>query len=216
MPDVYCLICSNKSFPIVKKGNYEYLQCNNCETVFTGFIEQDGLVGGEFEIERNVNQNHLRIDRVNEVVKGYKKEEISVLDFGCGHGLFIDDLKKAGYPNVDGYDPYNDHFWRLPEKDKYLVCTMTECVEHLSPPFQELDLIFKSLIPGGAIIIETGFVDVAKEDNVPIVDYLYLNPDAGHSTIFSHHGLDVLMCLKGFVPRLHFDRNVRMYQKPFK
>lgn len=216
MPDVYCPICNNAAFPIVKKGNYEYLQCNNCETVFTGFIEQDGLVGGEFEVERNTNQNHLRVDRVNEIIKGLNKEDIHILDFGCGTGYFIEDLKKAGYPNVTGYDAYNDKFWRLPEKEKYTVIVATEVFEHFCAPFQEIDVIYRALKPGAAALIETSFIDVAREEGIPSEDFFYIAPQSGHSTIFSHHSLDLLMAIRGFIPMLHFDRHVRLFRKPYK
>lgn len=174
------------------------------------------MIGGEHEEGRNETQNHLRIGRVDEMVHGSKKEDVKILDFGCGHGMLIVDLKKSGYLNVDGYDAYNENFDTLPKRNSYHVITAIEVFEHLSPPFYEIDVIWRALLPGGAIMIETSFIDVAKEDKIPLEDFFYIAPQNGHSTIYSHHGLDVLMCKKGFIPRQHFNRHVRLFQKPMK
>lgn len=209
-----CIICNNDSPFLFRKETSDYFQCNNCLTVFCEALNQEGMIGGEFEEERNDKENYLRVDRVDEITKGYKQEEIHILDFGCGSGLFIDDLKNAGYQNVDGYDAYNEKFWRLPEKNKYMVVSMTEVIEHMATPFLELGVIFRALKPGGAVLIETSFVDVAVDEGIPLKDFFYIAPQSGHSTIFSHHSLDLLMAIKGFIPRNHFNRHVRLYQKP--
>lgn len=171
------------------------------------------MVGGQFEVERNETQNHLRIHRVNEIVKGIPKEQVRILDWGCGHGYLINDLKKAGYIHVEGYDPYTEEFDILPKPNCYHVVCMVECVEHTSAPFVEIDAIKRCLVSGGIVMIETGFTDVAKEDGIAIENYFYISAVDGHSTIFSHHSLDLLMALRGFIPRLHFDRHVRLFQK---
>ncbi len=33
-------------------------------------------------------------------------KEASILDYGCGNGVFIQYLKEKGYPRVEGYDPF--------------------------------------------------------------------------------------------------------------
>jgi ubiquinone/menaquinone biosynthesis C-methylase UbiE len=128
--------------------------------------------------------------------------------------MFVEDLKKTGY-TAEGYDLYNSEFnERLPEKNKFHVVTMIEVIEHTSAPYVELDVIFRSLMPGGILIVETSFVDVAREENIPLDEFHYVAPEAGHATIFSHHSLDLLMCKKGFLTSIHFNRHVRCYNKP--
>lgn len=208
-----CIICNNESFLRLSKGNIDYYQCFSCKTLFTEPLENSNMVGGGNEVQRNQEQNHIRIDRIGEIVKGMKKENVDILDFGCGHGMLIEDLKKAGYPKVDGYDVYSEKYSNLPEKNKYHIITAIEVIEHTSYPFYELDVIFRSLMPRGVVMFETSFVDVAIEDNIELENFFYIEPTVGHSTIFSHHGLDVLMCLKGFTPIQHWNRHVRMYKK---
>lgn len=213
--DKTCPICSNQALPRLNKGSVFYHQCANCHTLFCDPLDNDNMIGGEHEEGRNIEQNHLRIARIDDMIKGSKKDNIHILDFGCGHGMLIADLKKSGYENVAGYDAYNDDYNRLPEKNKYHIITAIEVIEHTSAPYAEVDVIFRSLIPGGVVMFETSFVDIAAQEGIELEDFFYIAPQNGHSTIFSHHGLDLLMCLKGFIPRQHFNRHVRVYQKPF-
>lgn len=213
----YCPICNNESPKLFTKLNVDYYKCNNCQTIYSAPLNNENLVGGAFEVDRNEKQNHLRIERIDKIVNVIpSKDLVNILDFGCGHGMFIDDLKKSGYTNVDGYDAFYEPYSKLPKTNFYHVVSMVECIEHTSPPFVELDVIFRSLVNGGCLMIETSFTDVAFEDNIPLEDFFYISPQAGHSTIFSHHGLDLLMSLKGFIVKPHFDRHVRLYQKFIK
>jgi hypothetical protein len=61
--------------------------------------------------------------------------------------------------------------------------------------------------------VETSFFDVAADENIPLEDFFYIAPKNGHSTIFSHFGLDVLMRKKGFKVVPAINRNVRIFQK---
>jgi len=214
MPDKKdCPICNNESNLRITKGITKYYQCCNCKSLFCEPLNQEGLVGGEHEVERNEHQNHLRVARAVEILNGIPIEQTSILDFGCGAGLLIDDLNKAGYPNVTGYDSYNEKYLRLPEKEKYHLIIMVEVAEHFSAPYIEFDVAYRSLVNGGCIMIETGYLDAAFDDGHTIDDWFYLNPDAGHSTIYSNHGIDILMMSKGFRVKPFFNNYVRLYQK---
>lgn len=206
-----CPICNNEAPLRLTKQYTEYFQCESCKMLFSEPLNQEGLVGGMHEDGRAL-QNDIRLGRIETMTNGLKKEDIRILDFGCGHGLLVNYLKEAGY-NVIGYDAYNEEYSRLPEKNKYHLCLMIEVVEHTSSPFVEVDVINRSLVDGGLLYIETGFVDIATEDGISLDDYLYVSPAAGHSTIFTHHSLDCLMLLKGFQSKRHFDRNCRLYTK---
>jgi len=209
----YCFICSNEALPRLKKNNIQYYQCTNCKTLYCSELDQDGLVGGGAEIERNTLQNHLRIERIESMSNGMKKEDVFILDWGAGHGYLINDLKKAGFMNTFGYDPYTEEFSQLPEKNKFNIIVSVECFEHMSKPFVEINAMHRSLKKNGCIYLETGFLNAAWDDGVDDEDNPYITPLAGHSTIFTHHGMDLLMALKNFAPCQKFNRHCHVYQK---
>lgn len=209
-----CVACNNPEELLFVKSGVEYYQCTSCKTVFSGELDNSGKVGGwEEGVEelRNKMENPIRIQRVLDFAAG-EKEAIHLLDFGCGKGMFVDDLHAAGI-SADGFDYYNPDFNNVTPEKWYNVVTMIEVIEHLTTPFPQLDHINSFMTRGGYIMIETSFVDVAIAEGIPLQDFHYIEPRAGHSTIFSHHGLDVLMCLHGFVPVKHINRNVRVYRK---
>lgn len=209
--DRICPVCNNMAPLKMSKQNVAYHQCESCKMIFSDPLNQDGLVGGQHEDGRAL-QNDIRLERIKTMTEGLRKEDIRILDFGCGHGYLVNYLKENGY-NVTGFDAYNEDFSRLPERGMYHLCLCVEVIEHTSTPFIELDVINRSLVMGGLAYFETGFWDVAIRDNVAIEDYVYLAPEAGHSTIFSHHAFDLLMSFKGFIPKRHFDDNCRLYVK---
>jgi SAM-dependent methyltransferase len=203
-----CIVCGNESPLLFVKGGYDYFQCHYCKTIFTpGGIDQKDMVGGEHEVGRNEIENALRIDRITSLVGKYGR----ILDYGCGHGMLVEDCKAFGLDAV-GYDKFNPDFDNMPE-GQFNIVSLIECVEHLAAPFEELDVIYDKLLPYGILFVETSFWDVAVDEDIPMDTFFYIAPKNGHSTIFSHFGLDVLMRQKGFKVVPAINRNVRIFQK---
>lgn len=209
--DNYCPICNNPLQYLLKKGDTDYMQCESCRTIFCNELDQDNKVGGQHE-EGRALQNDIRLDRVEKMLGSIGKENARILDYGTGNGFLVDYLNEHGW-KCDGFDPYNPKYSRIPNNGIYDLVTMIEVVEHTVAPFMEIDFISRKLKSGAGLYIETGFFDIAVEDNIPLNEYIYIEPSAGHSTIFSHHGLDYMLLLKGYRTKRHFDRNVRLYQK---
>lgn len=212
MNEIFCHICNNPSPFLLRKGIADYFQCESCRTVFCAELDNSEMIGGLWEKER-AEQNSIRIDRMNTMTEGMKKEDVFIMNFGCGNNLLGKDLIDAGYVNTFAYDAYNDEYRKLPEKDKYHIVVAVEVVEHLAPNYIEFDVIHRCLKNNGLLYTETGFTNIADRDGIDLKDFLYVAPEAGHSTIFSHHGYDLLLSRKGFVPRRHFDANCRLHMK---
>ena|GEM_PF-2524486 len=216
MPSKTCPICDNTAYLFAVKSSVQYNRCVNCNTIFTDDLSQENLVGGSYEKERNEKHNAIRIERVDKMAEGIPKEEVRILDVGCGNGLLIKDLLAAGYPHVDGYDAYNPEYQKLPEPNAYHIVISVETFEHFSPPYIEVNMINRCLVNYGVCCVETGIQEAAEEDGHAMQDWFYIDPKAGHSTIYSRHGLDLLMCYRGFYVKRSFDKYVKLYQKIVK
>jgi hypothetical protein len=162
------------------------------------------MVGGGMEVERNTTQNYGRIERFLSLVGIAGR----MLDFGCGHGMLVNDLGKAGLNSV-GYDRYNHLYDRYPQ-GRFNLVSMVEVIEHLTYPFSELDVIYGLMTDNAILYVETSFVDLWDG---PLKEVGYIEPSVGHCTIFSHQGLDLLMIRKGFKLSTHINQNVRLFQK---
>lgn len=190
----------------IKKMGITYRQLPN-GTLTCGPLDQSGKLGGSGEAARNEEHNPERLHRIKQFHPNPR-----VLDFGCGTGMLMDFLNMNGIIAV-GYDKYGVEArsqGKMPP-DMFDVVTMIEVIEHMAAPYSELDEIFKTLKPGGVVMIETSFTDWMDLEKDP-----YINPAFGHSTIFSHAGLDEVMLETGFEVYGHINRNVRVYQKPDK
>lgn len=184
-----------------KKDDVEYYRCCETQTIFTPqILDQSSKVGGEAENERNSIHNEARIKRIKSL-----HLNPTVLDFGCGHGYFVQVLRDSGVL-ADGYDPFNESFSKIPDQ-LFDIVTIIEVVEHLQHPYLEFELIASKLKNAGILYIETSFSDWVDENHP------YLNPKLGHATIFSHQGLDLLLMKFGFQAMQHISRNVRIYKK---
>lgn len=189
----------NKSRPAGQKQGIDYFY-DDYGTCFCEPLDQSNMVGGGHEEGRNTIENPQRLERV----KGLHPAPL-VLDYGCGHGLFVDFLLQNGI-NAIGYDKFTDRNI-LPPGLKFNIVTMIEVIEHLQEPFAEIESIYDMLIPGGKVMIETSFTDWLN------FEADYINPAAGHNTVWSHAGLTAMMKSKGFSEGTHFNRNVRIYIK---
>lgn len=187
---------------IIKKG-VEYFRKEN-GTIFSLSLPQSEKIGGQDENNRNSRHNPTRLDRILKIHNNLK-----VADFGCGNGLFVKYLISNGI-NAVGYDKYNPEYEKILEYCAYDIITAIEVLEHTSEPYSEIDEIFDSLKGGGYLMVEMSFIDWMDENDP------YIDPDLGHSTIFSHKGLDELMIKKGFEVGNHINQNVRIYKKPIK
>jgi SAM-dependent methyltransferase len=205
-----CYICNNEAAFCVNKYNVDYHQCFSCKTIFCDPLDQDEMVGGTNETPRNEQFNPLRLQRIQELYAGGPKPKI--LDWGCGSGMYVDFMRGAGY-DVDGFDPYNPKYDQLPKPDSYDLVNMCEVIEHLSSPFIEIKAIARSMKRGAVLVVETSFVNCMAEDGFTPESFFYLDPRVGHSTLFSHHSIDLLMVKNGLHPLQHTDRNVRVYIK---
>jgi SAM-dependent methyltransferase len=139
----------------------------------------------------------------------------TVLDFGCGQGMFLNALAEA-FPDGRflGYEigaenckesRYNgrvtifrgdtNFFWaEVPEVD---IVTMNHVIEHLPNPLETMGQIFSILVPGGRLEGQTPNADCYERDLFGTRWSGFHSPR--HTVVFSKQGLYKLLQDAGFV-----------------
>lgn len=172
-------------------------------------LSQIGKVGGTDHNNRQ-SQNPFRGNVITEqhaLATGDLafKNKPTLIDYGCGKGEFVKYMKTR-LDTVAGYDPFAQEFSNIPGF-KADVVSMVEVIEHTFHPYDELDEVRDMLKPNGLLFVETSFSDWVT------VGHPYIDPEIGHSTIFSHKGMDATMADKGFELYSIINRNIRIYRK---
>lgn len=82
------------------------------------------------EEKKSFGNKFTEIKQIRKIISKYPVE--SILDYGCGKGALIEQLKKE-YPDlkISGYDPGNALYADLPEK--HHLVSSTDVMEHIEP-----------------------------------------------------------------------------------
>ncbi len=84
---------------------------------------------------------------------GVKKND-SILDYGCGNGVFIAYLKEKGYAGAAGYDPYVPEFSHKPG-GLFDCVVANDVLEHVPDPRRVIRDCAGMLKPGGLLYVGT-------------------------------------------------------------
>jgi 2-polyprenyl-3-methyl-5-hydroxy-6-metoxy-1,4-benzoquinol methylase len=121
------------------------------------------------------------------------KEQDTILDFGCGHGLLISYLRDRGYTRVSGYDPYTPEFAAqesLAAVYDFVLCI--DVIEHDPEPRALLKTLSDRVKPGGRLCIGTPdaeFIDLSQPEK--FIHYLHL---PCHVHLLTSPILDRMVC----------------------
>lgn len=85
---------------------------------------------------------------------GMKKTD-TILDYGCGNGIFVDYLKQQGYTHVVGYDPYVPEYEKLPAEGIFDVVVNNDVLEHCDDNYAMIEESLLLLKPEGLLYIGT-------------------------------------------------------------
>ena len=203
-----CRICGCEVYPKYSKKLSEqvvkYYECGNCHflqaerfnisRVYQSYLDKNDL---------GWRQRNKRILRVLDTIakaplfSGLGREA-RILDFGCGQGYMVRELRLKGY-DACGYDPFmapddKDEpilFSNLDTlgKNQFHLVTCIEVLEHLWDPIECFEAILRTVVLKGYVLISTGIYAPNKHD----CNWWYIGPQAGHVSIFSRDAMGIFL-----------------------
>jgi 2-polyprenyl-3-methyl-5-hydroxy-6-metoxy-1,4-benzoquinol methylase len=201
-----CKLCNSNHNRIIHKGCRDnpdilVLKCEKCGLVFLDSQEQateelyesfGGAVVENYDYEawkkRTWADDERRANRMNQMLSSF--ENVDILDFGCGNGGFLRELKRQSsqkyhccgvefkkiardYMNQEGIPC---HRLLSDYKQQFDVITMFHVIEHLAEPVEMLQEMKPYLKDKGMIIIETPNADdvlLSRYQCEAFADYTY-------------------------------------------
>jgi 2-polyprenyl-3-methyl-5-hydroxy-6-metoxy-1,4-benzoquinol methylase len=189
-PAVHCNLCGGQDHAhLFTKQGYLLVRCRGCDLAFianppdaaaiTALYTAKAAYHDElldpatpaFERMRAIARQHVAMLRRSTGAQ----EGLKLLDIGCSTGLFLDEVRKAGFdafgaelsPETSAFA--RDHFglpvhtgdWRDAGHADALfdVITLFDVIEHLSDPVAEIAAVRRLLKPGGVLLQSTPDID---------------------------------------------------------
>lgn len=159
----------------VSAGGYHYIDYLDSVEEISPQIDGSGLTDDEVAyIEKSLQSNPERFEnQVNAVKKNAPVINTTVLDIGCGGGLFLSKLKEEGAVTTGielsdtrahyaktkhGLEiikrPIEDEYWK-DYRGSFDIVTLWDVIEHVNYPFSTLRSAVNMLKSGGILLIDT-------------------------------------------------------------
>lgn len=225
-----CIICKGETVQRFSKrfdqSNVQYCHCSSCGHLTATDLDVDpNYAGGQYfaEIDTGWEQRNKKMLEFIEIISCLPavavSKQSSILDFGCGSGRLVQDLNRAGF-DARGFEPHPESKVSLPRVFNDLreipeivgwfeLITCIEVLEHLREPDEALRAISNLLRPSGYLLVSTDLYN----DKIHGEHWYYLNPAAGHISIFSEGSLTTLLRRHGFRPILRVNGAVWLFRR---
>lgn len=225
--EVRCIVCESAAVPrfcVPYAGSTVwYCECPSCHHLTaTEVRSRANYSGSEYfsDIDYGWEQRNAKILEMIRILlrlPGFKLNRHSgVLDYGCGKGRLVKGLRQFGL-NAYGYEPFvcdsEDasvlrSITEIREKVSLIdMILLIEVIEHVTNPHELMDKLNSLLRPGGMLLLSTELYDERRCDS----SWYYLNPSAGHVSIFSRVSLLHLMRSHGFVPVMRLNETLWLF-----
>lgn len=155
-----CPLCLGKKAELFDQDKVrEYYKCQACELVY---VRRDQIITGIEEKKRYESHQNSETDpayqnylsKIASQAAPFIEKGETGLDFGCGRTLLLENiLRQMGFL-AESYDVY---FYPRSEvlAKKYDFIILSEVIEHLRSPRQDMLALRKLLNPGGRFFIKT-------------------------------------------------------------
>ena len=142
-----------------KDDYFTVWRCNNCGSLHSMEDVDLDKYYSKYPLQNHKLDFHTRCgyeNRLNLLKKAGVQADHSILDFGCGQGLYVDFLSQHGFKNVSGYDPYNPALNDPAVLSKqYDVVVNHDVIEHVPDPSTTFNQWVSLVKPGGWLVIGT-------------------------------------------------------------
>jgi SAM-dependent methyltransferase len=152
------------------------------------------------KVETGDNAHQRAANIIQMLQKWFKKSQrLRILDYGCGPGVLVEQLNKAGF-DAEGYDPFYPGADIKPQKLYDVICCF-EVMEHANRPHELINEFASLLRPDGVIIMGTFLTSVPLD-----LSWWYVSPRGGHISFYTVESLSLLFAKFGF--QVRSDRSV--------
>lgn len=188
--------CDHNPFRFGFSGiQVRYYRCQTCDYLFTDFC--DSWSKDDF-VQFIYNHDYPKVDpdylelRAERSAAGMAKrlrgcESARILDYGSGSGAFVGKMRRRGFVDISGFDPFSE-----PDRPTgtFDVITAFEVVEHSTNPMATFSDIKELLSNNGLILIG----QTIQPANIAEIGgrWWYLAPRNGHVSTFSERTFAVI------------------------
>jgi 2-polyprenyl-3-methyl-5-hydroxy-6-metoxy-1,4-benzoquinol methylase len=159
-------------------------RCDNCRCLHSAEDVDLAHYYADYPLKQHKLNSFFRTaykTRLRDLVRNGLKPSDSILDYGCGVGLFVRFLEENGYTDVAGFDLYVPDFSNGSVLDRVYDAVVTyDVLEHVENVFELLNRLKSLVKPGGILAIET-----PNADNIPLHEKPY--PPAELSQPYHRH-----------------------------
>ena len=190
-----CPLCNSlRQSIIISSDDYKIIECKDCKIGFTtpkptlpDYEKMDFHSKSDSKnLDKLTSINDLPFDWKRliqlqvDMVKSNYKSEIKILEIGCGEGILLEELRKVGFKNIEGFEPSttatararkrglaitNEYFSNSIDKTKYDLIIMSHVFEHIEKLDYFLIDLSKALNTNGSIM----FTQTNYKGIIPLV-----------------------------------------------
>ena len=218
---IYCPVCKEASSFYNRHPEADLYQCHNCGHVFSVDVKTKSIYSGKYFSETHnnwfKNPDTKTYQRIYEFVREKKQGETTLIDLGCGNGLFLDyirgqdqGLQLFGVDLSNNHDRNNIRFIQcdidnLKIDGRYDFISLLAFIEHVN----KLDELASTLI---SISKKNTYIIILtiNEDSVLYRTALFLknlNINKPFDRLYSAHHVQhfTAKSLKGFMERAGYE-----------
>ncbi|MBD2464421.1 class I SAM-dependent methyltransferase [Oscillatoria sp. FACHB-1407] len=195
--------CNVRAF---KEEVFQVWRCPDCSTIHCLNVVDLKHYYNDYPFAQAKLSNQLKLCYKNlyqQLVKHGLSYTDSILDYGCGSGLFVKYLRQQGFSKCYGYDPHacQEEFGNsaILRKGPFNYILLQDVIEHVEDPHVLLSELDALLAPGGYILIGTPNAANIDLSQPHISDYYNSVHVPYHLHIYTRQSIEYLARQQGWI-----------------